>query len=131
MQDNRFTLPRRQRPNRRSEVEELRAQCFGVGFPWEGAVSPITPLAAACRTAKATAYVVERGGHHPGFQAVDVPASARLLQSPSESRLDGVFRSVQRSREQSDGAYEPHVVMLDQLIEHYRKLTVSCHGFFS
>jgi hypothetical protein len=131
MQDNCFALPRGQRPNRRSEVEELRTQCFGVRWRWEGAVSPITPLAAARPTAKTTAYVVEGGGHHPGFQAVDIPAPARLFHGPSQRLLDGVFRPVKRSREQSDGAYEPHVVMLDQSIERHRKLTVSCHGFVS
>jgi hypothetical protein len=79
MQDNRLALPRGQRPNRRSEVKQLRTQCFGVRVRWEGAVSSITPLATAGGAAEATAYVVERGRHHPGFQAVNVPTLARSL----------------------------------------------------
>jgi hypothetical protein len=44
--------------------------------------------------------------------------------------LNGIFGDLHRSREQSDGAYEPHVVMLDQSIERHSEFVVGCHGTF-
>ncbi len=45
-----------------------------------------------------------------------------------ESLLDGILGAIHRSREQSDGAYKPYVLVLDESIERRGKVVVSCHG---